>query len=575
MITRTRIRALIAVAAIIALQPATQAQQRWTYPETSTIHVDTYHGTKVADPYRWLEDDNSAQTKQWVEAQNAVTFGYLKTIPFRDALRARLDALQNYPRYTAPTRRGTRYFFSKNTGLQEQSVLYTQVGLDGAPEVLLDPNTFAKDGTSRLTTFSPSRDGKVAVYGVSRSGSDWQDYLVLDLATKQALTDKIEWVKVSGVAWRGNGFFYSRYPAPAPGQALSGRNEDHRVYFHTIGTPQSADTLVYQDPKNPQRFHGVRTTDDERFAILTISDRGKGKKGNAVFVRDFSKNETTFTPLIADIGDDSFGVIDHVDGVMLVETNRNAPNGRIVAIDPANPAEANWKTVIAERPEPLQGASTAGGKLFLTYLKDASTRAYVHALDGRPRTRSCCRASARPAGSAAKRTTPRCSTRSARTRPPRPSTATTSRRRRAACSVRPRSPGSIPNRFETKQVFYTSKDGTKVPMFLVHRKGLALDGTNPTLLYGYGGFNISLTPSFSPTRIALARAGRRVRRGQPARRRRVRRALARGGHEAQEAERVRRLHRRGRVADREQVHVERAARDAGRLERRAAGRGRA
>ncbi len=480
MLNRTRITGLLAAAAIVALQPTGHAQQRWTYPETSTIHVDTYHGTQVPDPYRWLEDDNSAQTKQWVEAQNAVTFGYLKTIPFRDALRARLDALQNYPKYTAPSRRGTRYFFSKNTGLQEQSVLYTQVGLDGVPEVLLDPNTFAKDGTSRLTTFSPSRDGKVAVYGVSRSGSDWQDYLVLDLATKQPLSDKIEWVKVSGVAWRGNGFFYSRYPAPAPGQALSGRNEDHRVYFHTVGTPQSADTLVYQDPKNPQRFHGVRTTDDERFAILTISDRGKGKKGNAVFVRDFAKNETTFKPLIGDITDDSFGVIDHVNGVMLVETNRNAPNGRVVAIDPDNAAESNWKTVIAERPEPLQGASTAGGKLFLTYLKDASTRAYVHALDGRPENEIVLPGigSANGFGGEADDTEVFYTFSAYQT----PATIYRYDIATKTSSVfrAPEITGYDPNRFETKQVFYASKDGTKVPMFLVHRKGVTLDGNNPT-----------------------------------------------------------------------------------------------
>ena len=504
-----RIRsAALGLAAALLVTQAGLAQQAWKYPATATVeHVDTYHGVQIADPYRWLEDDNSAQTKQWVEAQNAVTFGYLGTIPFRAALRARLDVLQDYPKYTAPSRRGTRYFFSKNSGLQEQSVLFTQVGLDGTPEVLLDPNTFSKDGTSRLTTFSPSLDGKYAVYGVSRSGSDWQDYLVIDLATKKTLADKVEWVKVSGVAWRGNGFFYSRYPAPKPGQEKSGINENHQVYFHTIGTPQSADTLVYDDPKNPQRFHGVRTTEDERFAILTISDRGKGKKGNAVFVRDFSKNETTFKPLIGEIGDDSFSVVDNVGGLLLVETDRNAPNGRVVQIDPANPAEANWKTIIAERPEPLQNAATAGDKLFLTYLKDASTRAYVHALDGTFEHEIALPGVGSANGFGGERDDTAVFYSFSSYETPASIYRYDIATKKSTVFRAPEIKGYDPSRFETRQVFYTSKDGTKVPMFVVHRKGVALDGTNPTVLYGYGGFNISQTPSFSPSRIALLEQG--------------------------------------------------------------------
>ena len=504
-----RIRsAALGLAAALLVTQAGLAQQAWKYPATATVeHVDTYHGVQIADPYRWLEDDNSAQTTQWVEAQNAVTFGYLGTIPFRAALRARLDVLQDYPKYTAPSRRGTRYFFSKNSGLQEQSVLFTQVGLDGTPEVLLDPNTFSKDGTSRLTTFSPSLDGKYAVYGVSRSGSDWQDYLVIDLATKKTLADKVEWVKVSGVAWRGNGFFYSRYPAPKPGQEKSGINENHQVYFHTIGTPQSADTLVYDDPKNPQRFHGVRTTEDERFAILTISDRGKGKKGNAVFVRDFSKNETTFKPLIGEIGDDSFSVVDNVGGLLLVETDRNAPNGRVVQIDPANPAEANWKTIIAERPEPLQNAATAGDKLFLTYLKDASTRAYVHALDGTFEHEIALPGVGSANGFGGERDDTAVFYSFSSYETPASIYRYDIATKKSTVFRAPEIKGYDPSRFETRQVFYTSKDGTKVPMFVVHRKGVALDGTNPTVLYGYGGFNISQTPSFSPSRIALLEQG--------------------------------------------------------------------
>ncbi len=294
-----------AVVAIIALAGAAayaqQASARLDYPQTrKSDHVDTYHGVQVPDPYRWLEDDNSAETAAWVEAQNKVTFGYLERIPYRAALKARLEALYNYPKYSAPSRKGDYFFFSKNDGLQNQSVLYIQKGLTGTPEVLIDPNTWSADGTSRLAAFSLSKDGKYAVVGISRAGSDWQEYGVMEVATKKMLPDKLEWVKVSGASWRGDGFFYSRYPAPAKGKELSSANENHQVYFHKVGTPQSADELVFQDPANPQRFHTVGTTEDERFAILNVSDRGKGKKGNALFVRDLSKNETAFRPLIGD-----------------------------------------------------------------------------------------------------------------------------------------------------------------------------------------------------------------------------------------------------------------------------------
>ena len=263
-----------------------------------------------------------------------MTFGYLEKIPYRAALKARLEALYNYPKYSAPSRKGEHFFFSKNDGLQNQSVLYVQKGLTGTPEVLIDPNTWSADGTARLGAFALSKDGKYAVVGISRAGSDWQEYGVMEVATKTMLPDKVEWVKVSGAAWRGDGFFYSRYPAPAKGKELSSANENHQVYFHKVGTPQSADELVFQDAANPQRFHMVGTTEDERFAILTVSDRGKGKKGNAVFVRDLAKNETAFKPLIGTIGDDTFGVVDNVGDKLLVETDKGAPNGSVVLIDP-------------------------------------------------------------------------------------------------------------------------------------------------------------------------------------------------------------------------------------------------
>ena len=267
------------------------ASAQLSYPDTRKIdHTDDYHGTKVADPYRWLEDDRSAETTEWVKAENKVTNAYLGQIPYRKELQDRLEQVYNYPKYSAPFHRGEGamgqwFYFYKNDGLQNQSVLYRQQGLDGKPEVVIDPNKLSADGTTRLTMFNLSKDGKHAVVSLSKAGSDWQEYQVMDMQTKQYLTDKLEWVKVSGAAWQGNGFYYSRYPKPE-GSALAAKNENHQVFFHQLNTPQSADRLVYEDKANGQRFHTVYTSEDERFAFLTISDRGKGKDGNALYYLD-------------------------------------------------------------------------------------------------------------------------------------------------------------------------------------------------------------------------------------------------------------------------------------------------
>src|SRR5258705_12672976 len=330
------------------------------YPESKKVdQVDDYFGTKVADPYRWLEDENSAETKAWVENENKVTFAYLDKIPYREKLKARLTELYNYPRISAPFRRGDTYFFTKNDGLQNQSVYYIQKGLNGPPEVFLDPNKFSADGTSVLSAFSPSKDGKYLAYGVSKGGSDWVEIHVMEFATRKAVADELQWLKASGVEWQGDGFYYSRYPAPEKGKALTTKNEYQAVYFHKVGTPQSADELVYDDKDHPQRFQNVGTTEDERFAILSISERGKGKKGNSLFYRDLSKGEKTFSPIVAEIGDISYGIMEKVANKFLIRTDKNAPNGRVILFDPKNPDEKNWKDVLPERVEPLQGVGTA------------------------------------------------------------------------------------------------------------------------------------------------------------------------------------------------------------------------
>ncbi|HUQ89864.1 MAG TPA: prolyl oligopeptidase family serine peptidase [Vicinamibacterales bacterium] len=492
----------------VAPQSLLGAQAPLQYPATKTVdHVDTYHGTKIADPYRWLEDDTSAETAAWVEAQNKVTFAYLDKIPYRAQLTKRLNALYNYAKYSSPSRKGEYYFFSKNDGLQNQSVLYIQKGLTGTPEVLIDPNTWSEDGTFRLMGYAASKDGKLLTYGVSRSGSDWQEYRVLDLATRKLLDDKIEWVKVSGIAWRGNGFYYSRYPAPAKGKELSSINEDHMVYYHRIGTPQSADELVFRDEKNPQRFHTLSTTEDERFAVLEVSDRGTGKQGNAILVMDVSKPGAKFTPLIPEISDDTYSVLESVRGELLVFTDKDAPNGRVVRIDPAKPGPANWKIILPEKQDTIDSVAVAGGKVIATYMKDVASKAYVHNLEGALENEIELPGLGSVSGFGGNMDDTSLFYSFTSFTYPTSIFRYEVAARKSSLFRAPQIPGLDTNQYETRQVFFTSKDGAKVPMFLVHKKGLVLDGNNPTLMYGYGGFNIATTPGFNSLRIALLEQG--------------------------------------------------------------------
>ncbi|MGQ0702701.1 MAG: prolyl oligopeptidase family serine peptidase, partial [Gemmatimonadales bacterium] len=492
------------IALVLAAPVASLRAQEIVYPKTAKVdHVDEYFGTRVPDPYRWLEDDTASAVKAWVEAQNAVTFGYLEKISFRKPLRARLEALYNYPRIGAPFRTGPYYTFSKNEGLQNQSVLYIQQGLAGTPQVLIDPNTLSPDGTVRLGTARLSRDGKYFAYGLSSGGSDWQEFFVMETATRKPLTDRIRWVKVSGLSWYQDGFFYSRYPAPADTtKRLSGSNENHRVYYHRIGTPQEQDRLVFDDPAHPKRFHTVSVTDDERYLILSITDRSTaGNDGNALFVRDLSKGETGFRAVVTTFTT-SYQVLDNVGDKLLVRTNDHARNWRVVEIDPARPEPANWREILPERPEPLDNVSAAGGKLFAIYTKDVVHRVEVYDLAGKREREIALPTLGRVGGfGGEKADTVLFYTFFSFTYPPTtfkyhvPSgTSTVYRRTEVPFD---------PSRFETRQVFYTGKDGTRVPMFLVHRKGLALDGQRPTLLYGYGGFNITSAPGFNPLLVAL------------------------------------------------------------------------
>ena len=497
--------ALLGVAALAARPGAAAAQSAGpVYPKTARVdHVDTYFGIKVADPYRWLEDDTASAVRDWVNQENAVTFGYLEKIPFRAPLRARLEQLYNYPRYGAPSRTGPYYLFTKNDGLQNQPVLYVQTGLEGTPEVLIDPNKLSTDGTVRLGATVLSKDGKYLGYGLSSGGSDWQEYRVMETATRKQLPDLIRWVKVSGLSWYKDGFFYSGYPAPADTtKALSGSNENHRVYYHKLGAPQSEDQLVFEDPAHPKRFHTVSVTDDERFLVLDISDRSvSGNDGNSVLVRDLSRGETAFRPVITGFKD-SYNVLESVGDKLLVMTNHNAPTWRVVEIDPVHPEEKSWRDILPAKPEPLDNAQVTGGRLFAAYMKDVTHKVYVYSLDGKLEREITLPTLGRVGGFGGHNDSRETFyTFTSFTYPP-----TTFRydiATGASTLYRKTEVPFDPDRFETRQVFYTSKDGTRVPMFIVSRKGLALDGQRPTLLYAYGGFNITSGPAFNPLLVSL------------------------------------------------------------------------
>ena len=492
---------------LIFLLAPVLVKAQYIYPETKKVDtVTNYHGTTVADPYRWLENDNSEDTKEWVTAQNKVTFDYLNQIPYREQWKKRLEEIIDYPKYSSPSRNNEYFYFSKNSGLQNQSVLYRQKGLNGKPEELLDPNKFSADGTTGLATFSLSKNGKYAVVGKSIGGSDWRTFFVMDMSTKKYLKDSLAWVKVSGASWQGDGFFYSRYPTPDKGKELSTKNENHQVYFHKAGSDQSEDKLVYEDPANPQRFHGVFTNEDEKYVFLNISDRGKAKTGNALWYMEANSAEKTFKPIIKEATDYDYNFVEDVNGRFLMTTNDGAKNRKLISIDPKNPDPSNWKTIIPEKEENLTSVSSAGGKLFVSYLKDVTTRVYVYDLNGKLEREVKLPALGSAGGFGGERDDKFVFyTFTSITFPPTIykydiATGVSSVFRKPEVKFNPED-------YKMEQIFYPSKDGTKIPMFIVYKKGTQLNGKNPTILYAYGGFNISSTPSFSPTRIAWLEQG--------------------------------------------------------------------
>ncbi|MGE5521804.1 MAG: prolyl oligopeptidase family serine peptidase [Candidatus Dadabacteria bacterium] len=477
---------------------------QYHYPVTRKVDtINNYFNTRVADPYRWLEDDNSEETKAWVKAQNETTFEYLSKIPYRDKIRKRLQELWNYTRYTAPSKEGDYYYFSRNDGLQNQSVWYRQKDLNGKAEEFFDPNKLSSEGTASLGTMSFSKDGKLLAYTIQKAGSDWQEAFVMNAITKEKLNDHLDWLKFTGLAWKGTGgFYYGRYPEPTEKEKMKGKNMFQAIYFHKIGTPQSGDELIFEDKEHPLRIVNAGVTEDEHFLVLVISE---GTSGREIRVKNLKAKQQDFTLIIPGFSNEA-NVVDNIGDKLLIRTNVGASNYRLVLVDPANPAQDHWKEIIPEQKNVLQAVRTGGGYLFASYLKDASTKVYQYTYAGK-KIREIKLPGIGTAGGfgAHKEDKQLFYTFASYNYPPsifRYSIATgnSTLYRKAGVKFNPAD-------YEVKQVFFTSKDGTAIPIFLTYKKGLVLNGSNPALIYGYGGFNANETPSFSVSNLFFVEQG--------------------------------------------------------------------
>ena len=462
--------------------------------------IDTLHGVEVPDPYRWLEDLNSASTANWVKAQNDLTVDYLEKIPGRSSLEKHLTQLWNVERFGVPFHEGGRYFFTKNDGLQNQSVLFSTPSLKSQPSILLDPNTLSEDGTVALSDYEVSPDGRLLAYSTSASGSDWIEWKVREIATGQDLPDHLLWSKFSGATWSkdSNGFYYGRFPTPKDGEEMTAQNTHKKIYYHTIGTKQEDDRLVYERPTKPKQGLYAHVTEDGKYLIIYISQGTDTKNG--LFYKDLSKPDSEVVELLSKF-DASYSLIGNLESTFLLTTDLGAPKQKVISIDLNNPDPENWKTLIPESSETLRSVSHVGGILIANYLKDARTEIRRFQLDGSALPPVKLPSLGTAAGFSGK----------------------SDQKETFFYFTSFTSPGAVyrydiatntatlfkspetkfnPEDYESNQIFATSKDGTKIPMFVVHKKGLKKDGSNPTLLYAYGGFNISLRPSYSPSTIA-------------------------------------------------------------------------
>jgi prolyl oligopeptidase len=475
-----------------------QTKQKLHYPETKKVDtVDVYFGQEVADPYRWLEDDNSEETKAWVIAQNEVTFGYLEQIPFREKIKERLTEIWDYPKTYSPFKEGGQYFRYKNNGLQNQDVIYKIESLDDmTEEIFFDPNTLSEDGTVSLTTFDFSKDGRYFAYAVSRGGSDWREFFIKDLETGELLDDHIMWAKNSGMSWYKNGFFYSRFPEPKEGDQLKGENKNSKVYYHKVGTSQDEDKLIYEETENPERSFYASVTEDEKFLILYVME---STTGNMIYFKDLENKNSGFQNLV-DNFDNDYSPVDHINGKLLVKTNFNAPKYKLVCVDVNNFGQENWVDIIPEGKGVLSSVSIVGGKIFAKFFEDVHDIIKVYDLKGTYlyNVDLPTEGSVGGFGGDMEDEFTFFSFRSYTF----PYTAYKYDIKENTFEIYSKLDVDFNSEeYETHLEFCESKDGTKVPMYIVHKKGIELDGNNPTLMYGYGGFNVTYEPYFSTSNI--------------------------------------------------------------------------
>ena len=484
-------------------ESATWQQIKVEYPKTAKHDsVINYFGTDVNDPYAWLEDDNSPETEQWVLEENNATQGYLSQIPFRDKIKERYTKLINYEKVGAPRKVGDYYFMNKNDGLQDQSVIYYKNGETSEWQVFMDPNKMSTDGTVTVGLMQASKDNKLITYRYSEAGSDWGEIRVRDIATNTDIEDVIKWVKFSGASWLNDGFFYSGFEAPTEGDELSAENKFHTVYYHKIGTPQGEDKLVYRDTSDPNLYHGANVTEDDKYLILYVY---QGTDNVDTHFKSTANLEANFQSLITGFTSKS-DVVDYVNGRFLVRTDLDAPLNQLVSIDPENTDKSNWEIVIPESKNYLSSVATGGGKMFAQYMINATTKIFVMDYDGQNQKEIALPGTGSASNLGGKREEMKLFySFTSFLYPPTifeydVASGTSTEYYKPTIDF-------DPSQYEEKQEWFTSKDGTKIPVFIVHKKGLKMDGNNPTLLYAYGGFNISLTPSFSTSRIILLENG--------------------------------------------------------------------
>ena len=508
-------RSLILVVGVVltacshtAPEPQQPPQPELQYPVTATVeHVDTYHGINVPDPYRWLENDvrESAAVASWVEGENAVTFAYLDSIPERDLIKERLTELWDYERYGVPIKEGGRYFYRHNDGLQNQRVIYVQTSLDAEADVLIDPNTWSDDGTVALASYWPSPDGKHVAYLVQDGGSDWRKARVMEIDTRNILDEQLDWLKFTGLSWAkdGSGFYYSRYPATSDEAKFQSLNTNQAVFFHRLGTPQEEDAPIYRQPDNPDWGHSADVTDDGAHLVVTT---WKGTDSRYQIVRqDLSDPEAALEILIEGF-DYDYSLVGNVGSELYFRTNNDAPRNRLIAIDVDSPDPKNWREVIAQAEDVLDGVSLVGGKIIADYMQDAQTVVKVFDLEGQQTGAVNLPGIGTAAGFSGKFDDPETFFYYTSYNTP----AMVNRldvETGEVSAFRQPEVGFEPGDYVVRQVFYQSQDGTRVPMFISHHKGLQPDGKTPTMLYGYGGFNVSQTPSFSITRLAWMEMG--------------------------------------------------------------------